>query len=98
MLSMYNIAHLIAPLTVLSLVSGAALVRRDTSSAAQPAATVSFASTTANDVLWGPDSPASVPKPVRGKTGASIQGPDNIPLDLENPDLLAPPSTDNGDV
>ncbi|KAJ3798155.1 oxalate decarboxylase [Lentinula aff. detonsa] len=89
------------PLVALSLAYGAALVPRDTtssSSAANPIPTVPYASTTSNSVLWGPDSPDSVPNPYRGKTGASILGPDNIPIDLENPDLLAPPSTDNGDV
>ncbi|KAJ3822937.1 RmlC-like cupin domain-containing protein [Lentinula raphanica] len=89
------------PLITLSLVYGAAIKHRDAtslSSAAGPTPTVPYASTTPNDILWGPDSPHSVPKPFRGKTGASVLGPDNIPIDLENADLFAPPSTDNGDV
>ncbi len=28
----------------------------------------------------------------------SILGPDNVPLDEENPDLITPPSTDQGEV
>ncbi|KIK67848.1 hypothetical protein GYMLUDRAFT_36632 [Collybiopsis luxurians FD-317 M1] len=95
---MPTIQYLVASLTALSFVSGAALVPKATFSSAPAQPTVPYASTESNNVLWGPDSPASVPSPYRGKTGASIQGPDNIYLDLENPDQLAPPSTDNGDV
>jgi oxalate decarboxylase len=39
---------------------------------------------------------SSVPEPERGSEGGTIPGPINNPIDLENPDLLAPPSTDNG--
>ncbi|KAK7030392.1 hypothetical protein VNI00_014136 [Paramarasmius palmivorus] len=68
------------------------------SSAIDTSATVSFASTELNPPLWGPDSPASVPQPERGSLGAPIIGPSNSPLELENPDVLAPPTTDNGQV
>ena len=34
----------------------------------------------------------------RGPLGASVLGPNNIELDLQNPDLLAPPTTDQGSV
>jgi oxalate decarboxylase len=34
------------------------------------------------------------PEPIRGNDGGTILGPRNVPLELENPDLLAPPSTD----
>ncbi|ESK87710.1 oxalate decarboxylase [Moniliophthora roreri MCA 2997] len=68
------------------------------SSAADPTATVPYASTDPNYPLWGPDSPASAPKPIRGSLGASILGPVNVPLELQNADLLAPPTTDNGQV
>ena len=37
-----------------------------------------------------------IPEPERGDQGASILGPRNDPVDRENPDLLAPPSTDAG--
>ena len=50
-----------------------------------------------NYELWTPDSGTS-PSPERGKLGASILGPQNVPLELQNADLLAPPTTDNGDV
>ena len=49
-----------------------------------------------NDELWTPDSASeSSPSPQRDKNGVSIQ---NEPLELRNADLLAPPTTDNGDV
>ena len=68
------------------------------SSAVEPTATVPYASTDPNFPMWGPDSPPSMPKPERGKLGASILGPQNPPLELENPALLAPPTSDNGEV
>jgi len=40
----------------------------------------------------------SGPQPIRGNTGASILGPRNVPLEIENPDLLASPYTDNGTI
>jgi oxalate decarboxylase len=39
-----------------------------------------------------------VPEPVRGDDGAPILGPRNVPLERENPDLLASPPTDSGTV
>ena len=50
-----------------------------------------------NYELWTPDSGSS-PSPERDQLGASILGPQNAPLELQNADLLAPPTTDNGDV
>ncbi|KAE9404736.1 oxalate decarboxylase [Gymnopus androsaceus JB14] len=38
--------------------------------------------------------PTLLPSPQRGTLGAPILGPDNIPMDLENADLFAPPTTD----
>jgi oxalate decarboxylase len=38
------------------------------------------------------------PQPIRGDLGASIMGPRNVPLERENPDLLASPSTDAGTI
>ncbi|KAF9262429.1 Bicupin, oxalate decarboxylase/oxidase [Marasmius fiardii PR-910] len=71
-----------------------------TSSAAESTATVPFVPTTPNPPLWSPDSPPNDPAiaPIRGKLGAPLLGPDNRPADVENPDLLAPPSTDHGSV
>lgn len=71
-----------------------------TAAAASASPTVPYASDDPNDILWTPfDSDDSfVPQPERGSLGASILGPQNIPLELQNADLLAPPTTDNGDV
>lgn len=68
-----------------------------TSSAPESTQTVPYASDDPNDPLWNYKSKI-VPQPIRGSLGASLLGPQNIPIELENPDLLAPPSTDNGDV
>ncbi|KAG8737275.1 hypothetical protein FRC10_008380 [Ceratobasidium sp. 414] len=68
-----------------------------TASAALPSPTVPYASDDPNDSLWS-EFQESVPVPERGTTGASILGPQNIPLDRESPDFLAPPSTDSGSV
>lgn len=38
------------------------------------------------------------PEPVDGERGASILGPRNVPVELENPSLLASPRTDSGTV
>jgi oxalate decarboxylase len=35
-------------------------------------------------------------QPIVGKTGGTILGPSNVALDGQNPDLLRPPTTDNG--
>ncbi|KAK7467478.1 hypothetical protein VKT23_004531 [Stygiomarasmius scandens] len=59
-----------------------------TDSGVDATATVPFASTNPNVPLWGPDSDPSVPAPERNQLGASILGPDNTPIDLQNPDLL----------
>jgi hypothetical protein len=37
-----------------------------------------------------------LPQAIRGDLGAPILGPHNMPLERENPDLLASPSTDAG--
>lgn len=37
-------------------------------------------------------------EPIRGDLGATILGPRNIPLERENPDMLASPSTDAGTI
>jgi oxalate decarboxylase len=37
-------------------------------------------------------------EPIRGERGASILGPRNMPIERENPDLLASPDTDAGTI
>jgi oxalate decarboxylase len=39
-----------------------------------------------------------VPQPIRGADGASIMGARNIPVERENPDVVASPYTDSGTV
>lgn len=68
--------------------------------ASAPAAnpTFPYAQEIPNHVLWSPSADID-PQPVRGGLGASpVLGPQNVPVDLQNPDLLAPPSTDAGSV
>jgi oxalate decarboxylase len=38
------------------------------------------------------------PEPLRGEDGATILGPRNVPLELENPSLLMSPPTDHGTI
>jgi oxalate decarboxylase len=40
----------------------------------------------------------SGPQPIQDGRGASIMGPRNVPLERENPDLLASPYTDAGTI
>ncbi|KAH8100803.1 oxalate decarboxylase [Cristinia sonorae] len=63
-------------------------------SAAQPSSTVPFIKEDPNEVL----PPAAIMQPIRGSLGSNIIGPDNQPIDQQNPDLLAPPTTDQGTV
>lgn len=68
-----------------------------TSAAAAPVETVPLASDNPNGILFLPDTNA-VPQPIRGTLGANILGPQNIPIDRQNADLLAPPTTDAGNM
>jgi oxalate decarboxylase len=38
------------------------------------------------------------PEPIRGREGATILGPHNVPVEIQNPDLLTPPTTDSGTI
>jgi oxalate decarboxylase len=42
--------------------------------------------------------PNNDPQPIRGRLGASMLGPHNVPLERENPSLLASPKTDSGTI
>ncbi|KAJ7190749.1 putative oxalate decarboxylase/oxidase [Mycena pura] len=88
-------AHSSEPVTSSTTLSSVPAVS-ETSSAAEATATVAFASTDPNLPLWSLDSGS--PAPVRESLGAPILGPSNFPLEQENPDLLAPPTTDAGSV
>jgi oxalate decarboxylase len=40
----------------------------------------------------------TLPEPIRDGLGGTILGPRNVPLERENPDLLASPVTDSGTI
>ncbi|EIN03969.1 oxalate decarboxylase [Punctularia strigosozonata HHB-11173 SS5] len=66
--------------------------------------TVAPASDNPNTIMWTPDDPpsgadATEPyQPIRGSLGSNIIGPQNVPMQQQNADLLAPPTTDHGTV
>ncbi|TBU23815.1 oxalate decarboxylase [Dichomitus squalens] len=62
-----------------------------------PSPTVPYASDDPNYWLWN-DTTTIDPQPERGTLGASILGPQNEQIDKQNPDILAPPTTDSGTV
>ncbi len=58
-----------------------------------------LAATTAGGVLTAGNAIAQgVPQPMQGTKGANDPGPRNVPVDTQNPDILAPPTTDAGDL
>ena len=67
-------------------------------SAAAATPTVAYASNNPNRLAWNPDNENAVVEPIRGALGATILGPQNDAIQLQNPDLLAPPTTDHGAV
>ncbi|KAI0033640.1 oxalate oxidase [Vararia minispora EC-137] len=44
------------------------------------------------------DTSVTDPAGIRGGLGATVLGPVNLPIEQQNPDFLAPPTTDSGDV
>ena len=79
------------------------LLLHSTSSSAAPSSSlpgqldIIYTDSDPNDELWTPDSGSS-PSPQRDQRGAPILGPQNLPLELQNADPLAPPTTDSGEV
>ncbi|OBZ72425.1 Oxalate decarboxylase OxdC [Grifola frondosa] len=65
------------------------------SSASSPSPSVPYASDDPNYPLWNATTDID-PEPIRGTLGATILGPQNIDIDRQNPDLVAPPTTDAG--
>ncbi|TFK55820.1 oxalate decarboxylase [Heliocybe sulcata] len=66
-------------------------------SAADASPTVPLASDDPNYPLWN-ETVDYPPQPIRGPLGANQLGPQNVQIDKENPDLLAPPTTDAGTI
>src|SRR5258708_28456137 len=46
----------------------------------------------------GAGSATGLPQPIQDGLGATMLGPHNVPLERENPDLLASPQTDAGTI
>ena len=65
------------------------------SSALSEEQTVAPASDDPNEQIFPPGFDGT-PEAIRGQLGASIISPDDTLLDQQNPDFLAPPSTDHG--
>ncbi|OCH95368.1 oxalate decarboxylase [Obba rivulosa] len=60
--------------------------------------TVPYASDDPNYPLWGITESDPEYEAIRGSLGATVLGPQNEYINMQNPDLLAPPTTDAGDV
>lgn len=97
---------LAAPAAVSSLSSSAtvssassiAVTGTSSSSAESASPTLAYASDDPNDVEWDPETAQGAPQPIRGALGGTILGPQNPAIDIQNPDILAPPTTDAGNV
>ena len=63
-----------------------------------PVPAVPYASDNPNFQTYPQNAAISDPQPVRGPLGAPIMSTPNIPLELENPSLLSPPTTDHGNM
>ncbi|KAF8602766.1 oxalate decarboxylase [Ceratobasidium sp. AG-I] len=87
----------IPPLIALVAYVSAAPTGSTTASAATSTPTVAYASGDPNNSFLN-EYANSTPQPIRGSTGASILGPQNIALERQGPDFLAPPTTDSGSV
>ncbi|KAG6815334.1 hypothetical protein H0H87_002813 [Tephrocybe sp. NHM501043] len=68
-------------------------VQSTATGASAPSATVSYISLNPNKPLWNETN--GDPQPIRGSLGASVMGPTNTPVAKQNPDILAPPTTDH---
>ncbi|EMD31304.1 hypothetical protein CERSUDRAFT_163165 [Gelatoporia subvermispora B] len=87
---------------VLSVLSAALLLSGATAAPAAtspppPSETVALASDDPNEALWN-ENTTIIPEAIRGSLGATVIGPQNVDIDRQNADLLAPPSTDAGTV
>lgn len=67
-----------------------------TTSSISPSPTVPYASDEANVETYPQNANMSDPEPIRGTLGASVLSTPNTPLELQNPSLFAPPTTDHG--
>lgn len=65
--------------------------------AAAPSETVLLASDLHNGIMWNTTTDID-PQPVRGELGGTILAQQNVPLQQQNPDILAPPTTDHNSL
>ena len=86
-----------AILTAVCLATSAFAAPAGTASAAESTPTTPYASENSNEILWS-QTQNMVPQAIRGGLGSTVLGPQNVVIDLQNADLLAPPSTDAGTV
>lgn len=77
--------------------SAALVTTSKTLASVEPWSTVPSIDLDPNGPLWS-EGDDIVPQPIRGSLGAPLMGPLNSAIDLQNPDLLASPSTDHGSV
>ncbi|KAI5122010.1 hypothetical protein M0805_001842 [Coniferiporia weirii] len=88
-------------ITVISSISISSEIRASSthgspvSSAPSETETVPPASDVLNDPVW-PQDTTGTPEPIDGNVGATILSADDTQLDQQNPDLFAPPTTDEG--
>jgi hypothetical protein len=68
-----------------------------TIASANPSETVPPASDDPNYPTYPPGTSGPA-QPIRGDLGAPILGPQNAPIQQQNPDIVAPPTTDSGNV
>ena len=77
--------------------SSSGVAASSTQSVVPETATVAPVSSFPNDPTWSQDT-TEVPEAINDNLGGSIMGPENVALDQQNPDFLAPPTTDNGNM
>lgn len=68
-----------------------------TASAAAASETVLLASDLHNGIMWNTTTDTD-PQPMRGELGGTILAQQNVPLQQQNPDILAPPTTDHNSM
>jgi hypothetical protein len=97
-MAIISTSRILLALSLLASLGAAAPAPSSVISAPAATNTVPYASDDPNGVLWMPEDQTAQPAPIRGSLGTTDIGPQNVELDRQNPDLLAPPTTDHGTV
>jgi hypothetical protein len=95
-MAIFSPSWLLLALALVGTLSMAAPAPSSVVSAPAATNTVPYASNDPNAPVWSPQDTTIQPEAIRGSLGATVIGPQNVQLDRQNPDLLAPPSSDNG--